>query len=308
MIYVKVYAVHHKIQDFLKAQEIDGISIVDSPFEAHYIITGQYSKNNYHANLRRIIIPYTGHNGINLEDMRSADLKLFITPTRSKYVAEKAVALTLSLLGNIVNYHTLLKEGNWAERNSDSRKPWVSIQDKIVGLYGYGRINQIVHKMLQGFGCEFYTIDRHKDYPSDMIVVKNVTNLVQVCDVIIIAAPLNVETEGIFNEQLLSRMKHKYLINVGRGKIVDEKALYEALKSHKLGGYASDVWYNYPKEKEHCLPSSYPLHELDNVVLSNHSGGYTIHTNEEVNADLVKQLIKLRDEDDSDQLDLEELL
>jgi len=162
--------------------------------------------------------------------------------------------------------------------------------------------------MLKEFGCDFATIDREKDYPEDVTLVKNVTNLVQVSDIIIIAAPLNVTTEGAFNERILSRLKHKYLINVGRGKIVDEEALYSALKDGKLKGYASDVWYNYPKEKEQCFPSSYPLHELDNVLLSNHSGGYTENTNNEVNEDLLSTLQKLKEENYEDQLDLSSLL
>ena len=55
--------------------------------------------------------------------------------------------------------------------------------------------------------------------------------------------------------------------NVGRGKIVDEEALYTALKTQTLRGYASDVWYHYPKGKETQLPTSFPIHEFDNVVL-----------------------------------------
>lgn len=305
---MKVFAKHPKIQEYLTDQVMENIYVTESSKEAHYIITGKYNQTDYHENLRGIIIPYTGHNGINLEDMRRQNLQLFVTPTRSKYVAEKAVMLTLSLLGKVIQYHTLLKEGNWADRNSSSRTPWISLQGKTVGLFGYGRIGKKIHKMLQGFDCEFYTIDRQKEYPKDMKLVKNLTNLVQVSDIIIIATPLNIETEGIFNKQLLSRMKRKYLINVGRGKVVEEEALYHALKDKTLKGYASDVWYNYPKEKEVCLPSTYPIHELDNVILSNHSGGFTDTTNDEVNQDLVKQLKKIESGNFSDSLDLSKLL
>jgi len=240
--------------------------------------------------------------------MRDKELKLFIISVRSTYVAEKAVTLTLSLLGKTINYHNLLKTGNWSSRNSDKRSPWVSIQGLSVGLFGYGRIGESIHRMLKGFNCEFYTIDRKKEYPKDIFLVKNLTNLVQVSDIIIIAAPLNQTTEEIFNERLFSRMKSKYLINVSRGNIIDEKSLYNALKNSTLKGFASDVWYNYPKGKEKMLPSSYPLYELDNVVLSNHSGGFTTNTNNEVNEALIRLLIKLRDGDATEQLDLEKLI
>jgi formate dehydrogenase len=305
---MKVYAAHEKIQNHLINNPIEGITIVDDIRKCHYLISGKYSQSYFNPLLKGIIIPYTGHNAIDLKSMRDKELKLFIISTRTRYVAEKAVALTLALLGNTINYHTLLKKGNWSSRNSDKRLPWVSIQGLSVGLFGYGRIGDNIHKMLKGFDCEFYTIDRGKTYPEDIFLVKNLTNLVQVSDIIIIAAPLNRTTEEIFNQRLFSRMKSKYLINVGRGNIIDEKSLYDALKNSTLKGYASDVWYNYPKAKEKMLPSTYPIYEMDNVVLSNHSGGFTTNTNIEVNEALIELLIKLRDGNFEEQLDLEKLI
>ena len=305
---MKVFAEHEKIHEFLKQNPIENIEIVDDIKKATYIVTGKYNSSKYNQNLRGIVIPYTGHNGIDLDAMREKELMLFITPTRSKYVAEKALTLTLALLGNTVNYHNLLKEGKWASRNSDERAPWVSIQDLSVGLYGFGRIGKIVHKIMGSLACDFYTIDRHKEYPSDVHLVKNLTNLIQVSDIVIVSVPLNSTTEGVFNKETLSRMKHKYLVNVGRGNICNEKDLYEALKNRNLNGYASDVWFNYPKGKEIQLPSEFPLYELDNVILSNHSGGFTTNTNHEVNKDLLRILRKIRDENFEDKLNLNNII
>ncbi|XFA98690.1 NAD(P)-dependent oxidoreductase [Candidatus Izemoplasma sp. B36] len=304
---MNVYAKYLELQNFLKSQEIPGIDIVDNKKECDYMISGSYTSEDYNKNLKGVIIPYTGHNRINLDDMRKDNLKLFVTPTRSKYVAEKVVALTLALLGNVINYHNLLKKGDWSERNTEKRVPWVSVQHKKIGLFGYGRIGKIVHKMLKNFNCDFYTIDREKEY-NDIKLVKNLNELVEVSDIVIISTPLNIETENIFDRQLLNQMENKYLINVGRGKIVNQKALYEALKEKKLCGYASDVWYNYPKGTELCFPCEYPIHELDNVVLSNHSGGFTTNTDDEVNQDIIKQLIRLKNKDYSNQLNLDKII
>ncbi|MCF7927340.1 MAG: hypothetical protein K9L74_07200 [Candidatus Izimaplasma sp.] len=287
---MKVYAEHTKIESFLNKQTLENIEIISNKYQANYIISGQYKSTDFNPNLKGVIIPYTGHNGIDLAAMRDKDLELYVTPTRSKYVSEKAVTLTLALLGKTINYHENLKHGNWANRNSKKRVPWISLQNLTVGLFGYGRIGSHIHTLLTGFGCEIYTIDRNHKYPKDLKLVKNLTNLIQVSDIIIISVPLNKNTEGIFDHNRLSRMNLKYLVNVGRGKIVDEKSLYEALKNNNLGGYASDVWYNYPKNKEKTYPSDYPIYEFDNVVLSNHSGGFTRSTNQEVNQDLIKQL------------------
>ena len=72
-------------------------------------------------------------------------------------------------------------------------------------------------------------------------------------------------------------MKNKFLISVGRALIIDEYALYRALKEGILAGAAIDVWYNYPKSKDEVsLPSVYPIHTFKNVVISPHVGGFTV--------------------------------
>lgn len=301
---MNVYAEHYRIQEYLQSVTMNNVTVVTDKALADYIITGQYTHDKHTENLQGIIIPYTGHNRINLNHMRDDKLQLFILPTRSRWVAEKAVTLTLASLGRTIPYHTQLKQGNWSARNSEKRIPWASIQDRSVGLFGYGRIGKKIHQFLSGFGCDFYTIDRGKIYPEGIKTVKNLTNLIQLSDIIIISAPLNETTEGIFDSSQLKRMKHKYLINVGRGKIIEEEALYNALQNNILAGFASDVWYTYPKGKEPQNPSSYPIHEFDNVVLSNHSGGFTEDTNETVNKDLVKLLENIAAGNTSMQLDL----
>lgn len=304
---MKVHAVHKRIQEFLKQQVLPGITITDDVNEANYIITGKYSEENYNESLKGIIIPWTGHNGINLDDLRQRKIDLYVTPTRSKYVALKAVTLTLSLLGKTVHYHNLLKQGNWAERNSTSRLPWESILHKRIGLFGYGRIGQLIHQQLSGFDGEFYTINRGKKH-DNIHVVEDLEELVKTTDILIISVPLNTTTEGIISKNVLELMTDKYIVNVGRGKVINQEDLYNALKNKTLKGFASDVWYNYPREKEICFPSDFPIYEFDNVVLSNHSGGYTETTNQEVNEDLVKTLIKLQQHDFSDKLDVKNLL
>ena len=88
------------------------------------------------------------------------------------------------------------------------------------------------------------------------------------------------ETEGLIGEHELSLLHNRaILVNVGRGKIVDEKALYEALRDHKIHSAALDVWYNYPKNdamRSMTFPANYPFHQLDNVILSPHHSAAAI--------------------------------
>jgi formate dehydrogenase len=80
----------------------------------------------------------------------------------------------------------------------------------------------------------------------------NVEDMVKVCDVVTINAPLHPETEGMFNDKLLSRMKRgAYLVNTARGKICDRDAIVRALESGQLAGYAGDVWFPQPPPKDH---------------------------------------------------------
>jgi phosphoglycerate dehydrogenase-like enzyme len=101
-------------------------------------------------------------------------------------------------------------------------------------------------------------------------------------NVLIICLPLTPETEGLVGKAELAALQpHAILVNVGRGPVVDENALYEALVDGTLHGAGLDVWFNYPSDeaaRAHTPAASVPLHELDNVVMSPHRAGLTRDT------------------------------
>ena len=99
-------------------------------------------------------------------------------------------------------------------------------------------------------------------------------------DFLIVTAPLSEETRGIIGAKELARMPAgAYLINVARGPVVEEQALYQALAARRIAGAAIDVWYNYPRDNSApVLPSDYPFYGLDNVLLSPHVSGVTTET------------------------------
>jgi phosphoglycerate dehydrogenase-like enzyme len=141
-------------------------------------------------------------------------------------------------------------------------------------FFGYGAINQHLHQLLKPFKVKVNIINRGKDF-GDVEKVNNLDQLVKQSEIVVIAAPLNKETEGIFDSKLLSQMTDKCLINVGRGPIVDETALYQALKTQTLKGFASNVWFYYPKGDEFKTPSITPLESFQNVVMTPHNGGFS---------------------------------
>ena len=107
--------------------------------------------------------------------------------------------------------------------------------------------------------------------------VAELPSLLPGADVLVICLPLTDETRGLIGGSELALMPERaILVNVGRGPIVDESALYHALRDGTLHAAGLDVWYNYPSDepgRTSTSPSEYPFHELDNVVMSPHRAG-----------------------------------
>ncbi len=303
---MKVYTPYIEHARFLKEHLPESISLTDEKTDADVFVTGKFTADEYHERLKAIVIPFTAHNNIDLQTVRRHSLKLFNTAVHAPYVAERAMQLTLSLMGRMVEFHRRLAAGDWIHRNSLKRLHWTSLYKKRVGLYGYGRIGKAYRKLLAPFDVEIVVIDRGKDYEGAK-TVSSLEKLIEASDVILIAAPLTEETKGAFDDEALSRMHDKFLINVARGKIVEEEALYKALRNKTLGGYASDVWYRYPKEDERITPSNYPIEEFDNVVLSPHCGSFTPESRRSMQEHVLNILENIERGDTSAALNLETL-
>lgn len=273
MIFVRIYT---KDKATIKALEnLDDVIVVSQKDEAEIIISGRFKKEDYSEHLKAVIVPYTGLDGIDQETLNRHDVMLFNTTVHSKFVAEKALTLLLSLLGNVVTYHNDLKKGFWGHRNTSERIPWVSLFNLRVGIYGYGRIGQAFHEMIKPFNPRVHIIDRNKVYPKDLTLHADLESLAEAVDILVVATPLNDSTHKSVHEGIINKLKDGYLINVGRGSVIDETALYHALSNNHLKGFASDVWYQYPKNEETVLPSRYPIHSFKNVVMTPHCGGFT---------------------------------
>jgi phosphoglycerate dehydrogenase-like enzyme len=100
------------------------------------------------------------------------------------------------------------------------------------------------------------------------------------CDVVVVSLPLTANTQGLVNAAAIAAMKpDALLMNVGRGAVIEEKALYEALAGRKIGGAIIDTWYQYPTPTQaECAPSQYDFAALDNVLMTPHMSGWTSGT------------------------------
>ena len=155
------------------------------------------------------------------------------------------------------------------------------LSGKTALLLGYGAIGRHVARMCRGMAMEVLAVRRDDDPASDDLAqvfpAGALDDLLPRADALIISLPLTDETRGMIGARELALLPAgAVLVNVGRGPVVDEGALYQALKDGSLGAAGIDVWYTYPDDDDAASatpPSAYPFGELDNVVMSPHRGG-----------------------------------
>jgi phosphoglycerate dehydrogenase-like enzyme len=123
---------------------------------------------------------------------------------------------------------------------------------------------------------------------------KDLEKVIKESDFIVVTVPLTQETKGLIGERELKLMKGKYLINISRGTVINEEALYKSLKEGNLAGAAIDTWYQYPNsEQKEILPSKYDFHKLDNIIMSPHTAGYTDRALEENIKSVFDNIVKI---------------
>lgn len=178
-----------------------------------------------------------------------------VTYCNSISVAEHVVMMILSLVRNYIPSYQWVVKAGWNIADCVARS--YDLEQMDVGTVAAGRIGLGVLRRLKPFDVKLHYTDRHR-LPAEVERDLNVTfhpdaeSMVRVCDVVTINAPLHPETEGMFNDALIGKMKRgAYLVNTARGKICDRDAVVRALESGQLAGYAGDVWFPQPAPKDH---------------------------------------------------------
>lgn len=178
-----------------------------------------------------------------------------VTYCNSISVSEHVLMLILSLVRNYIPSYKWVVESGWNIADCAARS--YDLEGMEVGTVAAGRIGLAVLRRLKAFDVKLHYTDRHR-LPAEIERELNVTyhptaeSLVKVCDVVTINAPLHPQTEHLFNDELIRKMKRgAYLVNTARGKICDRDAVVRALKNGQLAGYAGDVWFPQPAPKDH---------------------------------------------------------
>ncbi len=258
----------------------------DEMQSADVAVTGHISPEEIEKaeNLKAIIVPWAGVNMLPWKEINEKKIKVANTHANASIVAERAIALCLAMTGKVVLYHNDLSRGIWHGFSGGNMTDdlWTSIRGKTCGIIGLGSIGLEMAKLLKGFDCKIVGFKKHPmKAPAEKVdeVTNDLEEVISKSEFIFVALPLTEETENLIDWDVLSRMKGKFLINISRGTIVSQKDLYNALKEGILAGAAIDVWYDYPLANDRVtLPSSYPIHDFPNVVLSPHVSGLTVES------------------------------
>ncbi len=210
-----------------------------------------------------------GLDNVDIPSATTAGVMVVNAPTSNIVsAAELAIGLLLASARFISPAHAALKNGKWAR----SKYTGAELYEKKLGVIGFGRIGQLVAQRMAAFGMEILAYDPYlQPARAAQLNAKLVTldQLLAESDFITIHLPKTKETANLINDEALRKVKPSVrIINAARGGVLDEKALYDALKDGRVAGAGLDVFATEP-----CTDS--PLFELDNVVATPHLGAST---------------------------------
>ena len=246
--------------------------VISQPFWPAYLTADRIAKA---PNLKLALTAGIGSDHVDLQAAMDRGITVTeVTYCNSISVAEHVVMLILSLVRNYLPSHQWVLDGGWNIADCVSRS--YDLEGMQVGTVAAGRIGSAVLRRLKPFDVGLHYTDRHRlprEVEEDLGVTfhPDVESLVRVCDVVTINAPLHPETEGLFDDELIGKMKRgAYLVNTARGKICDRDAVARACESGQLAGYAGDVWFPQPAPKDH------PWRTMPNQGMTPHTSGTSL--------------------------------
>jgi formate dehydrogenase len=250
----------------------DAEIVISQPFWPAYLTAERIAKA---AKLKLAITAGIGSDHVDLEAAMKRGITVAeVTYCNSISVSEHVVMMILALVRNYIPSYNWVVQGGWNIADCVARA--YDLEAMNVGTVAAGRIGLAVLRRLKPFDVKLHYTDRHR-LPAGVETELNVTfhpnaeSMVRVCDVVTINAPLHPETENLFNEALIGKMKRgSYIVNTARGKICNRDAIAAALKSGHLAGYAGDVWFPQPAPQEH------PWRTMPHHGMTPHTSGTTL--------------------------------
>ncbi len=286
-------------------------SQLPSPADFSILIAGRPEQSHLagSSKLNTLIIPWSGMPAATRELMLEfPDITVYNLHHNAAPAAETAVALMMAAAKKIIPVDRLFRAHDWTPSYQfdglTSGGP-ILLSGKTALILGFGAIGQHIAKACQGLGMKVLAIRKnipaYSDSSAELYSLQAMHHLLPRANVLFVCLPLTPDTKGLIGKEELDLLPDEAIIvNIARGPIIDEPALFKALKSAgQKGGCRRraglDVWYHYPKDeasRTNTPPSQYPFHELDNVVMTPHLGGHSDATESLRIAELAAMLNK----------------
>ena len=250
----------------------DADVVISQPFFPFYLTRKRMESAK---NLKMAITAGIGSDHVDLQAAMDNKVDVVeVTFCNSRSVAEHIVMQILSLVRDYHNQHRIVNEGGWNIADAVQRS--YDVEGMHVGSVAAGRIGLDALRKMKPFDVHLHYFDRHRlpesvEQELNLTFHESVESLVSVCDVVTINCPLHPETEHLFDEELISKMKRgAYIVNTARGKICDKDANARACESGQLSGYAGDVWFPQPAPNDHVWRS------MPNHGMTPHTSGTSL--------------------------------
>ncbi|KYK61580.1 formate dehydrogenase [Drechmeria coniospora] len=256
---------------------VDAEVIITTPFHPGYLNAERLAK------AKKLKLAITAGIGSDHVDLNAANKTnggvtvAEVTGSNVVSVAEHVVMTILVLLRNFVPAHEQIERGDWQVASVANNE--YDLAKKVVGTVGAGRIGERVLRRLAPFECAELRYFDYQPMPDDAVKAtkcvryENLEEMLKGCDIVTINCPLHEKTKGLFNKELISKMKPgSYLINTARGGIVVKEDVAEMLKSGHLAGYGGDVWFPQPAPRDHPLRTAKNIYGGGNAMVPHMSG------------------------------------
>ena len=232
---------------------VDADIVISQPFFPYYLTKEKIEKAK---NLKMAITAGIGSDHVDLQAALDHKIDVVeVTFCNSRSVAEHIVMMIVSLVRDYHNQHRIVNEGGWNIADAVQRS--YDVEGMHIGTVAAGRIGLDALRKMKPFDVHLHYFDRHRlpesvEKELNLTFHETVESMVKVCDVVTINCPLHPETENLFDDEMIGKMKKgAYIVNTARGKICNRDAIAKALKSGQLSGYAGDVWFPQPAPNDH---------------------------------------------------------
>lgn len=240
--------------------------------ECDVVITNKLKLNESNlagaTNLKLICVTATGFDNIDVEYAKSRGIGVCnVVGYSTSNVAQITAGFVLDLINKTAEYRESVTSGRYTKRGVANilAPTYHEIEGKTWGIVGFGNIGRRVAKIADALGCKILVNKREAVADFECV---DIDTICRECDIITLHTPLNDGTRGVINAERIARMKDGViLVNVARGAVTDERAVADAIKDGKIGGFACDVYSSEPLGTDHPF---YEIKDEKNVILTPH--------------------------------------